>query len=129
MCKEVKLSAQAFGIKPVGKFLCLCNVADLEKRIIIHLVGDVVFIKDMFHHFTAIDVDLNEEREPCLELDMHEAEMPVKEIEVIVFTFAVYSIKGEQAVVMLFGLEGLAVFHDREDVDEPLIYRLILKEL
>lgn len=57
----------------------------------------------MFHHFTAIDVDLNEEREPCLELDMHEAEMPVKEIEVIVFTFAVYSIKGEQAVVMLLG--------------------------
>lgn len=33
MCKEVKLSAQAFGIKPVGKFLCLCNVADLEKEL------------------------------------------------------------------------------------------------
>ena len=43
----------------------------------------------MLHHFPAIDVDLDEEREPCLELDMHEAEMFVKEIEVIVFTFTV----------------------------------------
>ena len=129
MGKEIKLPAQAFGIELIGKFLSFCNVADLEKRIIIHLIGDAVFIKDMLHHFTAIDVDLNEEREPCLELDMHEAEMFVKEIEVIVFTFAVYRVKGEQAVVMLFGLKGLAAFHNGEDADEPLIYRLGLKAL
>ena len=100
-----------------------------KKRIIIHLVGDVVFIKDMFHHFTAIDVDLNEEREPCLELDMHEAEMPVKEIEVIVFTFLGYKVREGGALFWFGGGGGGGVFHDREDADEPLIYRLILKEL
>lgn len=83
----------------------------------------------MLHHFTAIDVDLDEEREPCLELDMHEAEMLVKEIEVIVFTFAFYGVKGGQAVVMLFGLESLAAFHYRENADEPFLQGLFLKDL
>ena len=121
MGKEVKLPAQAFGIELIGKFLSLCNVADLEKRVIIHLVRDAVFIKDMLDHLTAIDVDLDEEREPCLKLDMHEAEMSVKEIEVKIFAFTVNRVEGKQAVVMLFGLKSLAVLHYRENADKPIL--------
>lgn len=47
----------------------------------------------MLHHFTAIDVDLEEEREPCLELDMYKDEMFIKEIKI--FAFMVNSIKGK----------------------------------
>lgn len=44
MCKEIQLSAEAFGIEPIGKFLGLWDVANLCKRVIIHLVRDAVFI-------------------------------------------------------------------------------------
>ena len=68
-------------------------------------------LKDMLHQFPPIDIDLDKKREPCLEFDMHEAEMLIKEIEVIVFAFAVYCVKGKQPVVMFFRLQSLAVFH------------------
>ena len=129
MCKEIKLPAESFGIESVGKFLCLLDVADLEKRIIIHLVRDAVFIKDMLHHLPPVDVDLNQEGEPCLELHIHEAEMFIKEIKIIVFTFTIHSIEGKPPVVMLFRLKGLSVFNNREDADQALIYWLILKDL
>lgn len=66
MRKEIKLAAEDFGIKVIGKFLCFGDIADFDEGIIIHLVTDAVFIKDMFHHFAAIDVDLYQKREPCL---------------------------------------------------------------
>ena len=129
MCKEIKLPAEAFGIEPVGRFLRLWDVADLEKRVIIHLVRDAVFIKDMFHHLPSIYVDLNEEGEPCLEFHMHKAEMFIKEIEIIIFAFAVHGVKGEQSIVMCFRLECLTVFYNGEDADEPLVYRPVLQDL
>lgn len=100
MCKEIKLPTEAFGIEPVGKFLCLLEVTDLEKRIIIHLVRDAISIKDMLHHFPPVDVDLNQKGEPCLELHMHEAEIFIKEIKVIVFTFTIHSIMGSFPLIL-----------------------------
>ena len=80
MCKEIKLAAEGFGIKLVCKLLCFRNVTDLVKRIIIHLVRDPVFIENMLHHFTSIDVDLDKERKPCLQFHMHEAKMLIQVI-------------------------------------------------
>ena len=55
--------------------------------------------------------------------------MFIQEIEIIIFAFAVHGVEGEQPIVVLFGLECLAVFHNGEDTDEALIYRLFLKNL
>ena len=128
MCEEIKLSAEAFGIELIGEFLSLWDIADLEKRVVIHLVGDAVFIKDMLHHLPAIDINLDQEGEPCLQLHMHKAKMFIKEIEIIIFAFAVHCVEGEQSIVMFPGLESLAVFNNREDADEPFIYRLVLQD-
>lgn len=81
------------------------------------------------HHFPPIDIDLDEKGKPCLQFHMHKAEIFIKEIEIIIFAFAVHSVEGEQPIVMLFRLKCLAVFHNGEDADEPLIYRLFLKNL
>lgn len=66
MCKEIQLAAQAFGIKFIRKLLCFFDVTDLEEGIIIHPVMNVVLVKHLLHHLPAINIDLNEEREPCL---------------------------------------------------------------
>lgn len=129
MRKEVKLPAEAVRVKPVGKFLCLYDVSDFKKRVIIHLVRDAVFIKGMLHHLTSININLDQEREPCLELDMHEAEMLIKKIDVKIFAFTVNSVEGKQPVAMLLGLKCLTVFHYRENADEPFIQRMFLKDL
>lgn len=81
----------------------------------------------MFHHFLSINIDLDEERKPCLQLHVHKAEMLIKEVEIIIFAFAVYGIKGKPPIVMFFRLEGLAVFYNGEDADKPLIYRMLLQ--
>ncbi len=45
---------------------------------IIHLVRDPVFIENVFHHFTSIDVDLNKELESYLQFYMHGAKMLIQ---------------------------------------------------
>ena len=101
----------------------------ISKKVIVHLVRDGVFIKSMLHHFTLFDINLDQERKPFLELDMHEAEMFIKEIEIKIFAFTFNSVKGKSPVIMFFWLECLAVFHYGEDTDKSFIHRLVLKDL
>lgn len=89
-------------------------------------VRDSVFIEDALHHFASIDVDLDKEREPCLQLHMHEAKMLIQVIEVVVFAFAVNITQFQPAIPVLHGLKRLAVFNNRKDTDQSLFHRVIL---
>ena len=127
MCKEIQLAAKAFGIKFIRKFLRFRNIADLEEGIIIHPVMDVAFIKHLLHHLPAIDVDLNEEGEPCLELDMHEAEVFIQKIHVKILAFTVDGNKFQKPIVLFLGLKCLAWFHNRDGTDKALLYRAVIQ--
>src|SRR5699024_8028733 len=105
------------------KFLCLLDIADLGKRIIIHTVGNVVCIKNIFHHFPSVDINLDLERKPCLEFYMHKSKSLIHEIKVIILTFTVYRIQKKFAVLFLPRLKSLTVFHNRKDAYQPLINR------
>lgn len=127
MRKEIQLAAEAFGIKLIRKLLCFNSITDLKERIIIHPVMDAVLLKHMLHHFPAIDVDLDEEREPGLEFDMHETEMFVQKIQVKVFAFTVDGNKFQKPIVLFLWLEGLTGFHNGEGTDEPFLHRTVLQ--
>lgn len=129
MCKEIQLPAETFGVEFVRKLLCLCNIADLKKRVVVHPVRNAVFVKDVFHHLPPVDIDLDEEGEPSLQLDMHKTEMLVQIIKVKVLALAVYGIKRKQPVIMFPGLERLAILHDRKDTDKAFPDRIVLKDL
>ena len=128
MCKEIQLAAKAFGIKFIRKFLCFNGIADLEEGIIVHPVMDVVFIKHMLHHLPAIDIDLNEEGKPSLDLNMHEAEMFIQKIQVKVLTFTVDGDKFQEPIVLFLWLESLAGFYNGESTDKTFINRTVQED-
>ena len=57
MGKKIELPVRCFEIEFVSKLLCSFDITDLEKRIIVHLIRNTVFIKLVLHQFTAIDVN------------------------------------------------------------------------
>ena len=83
----------------------------------------------MFHHFPAVDINLDEEREPCLKLDMHEPEIFVLKIKVIIFTLTVCGNKIQQAIILFLRHQSLAVFHYGKCTDQPVFYRVIPEDI
>lgn len=82
------IKAAEFGrVKSIGQFLGLCHIADISKGIVIALVGDAIGIEHMLRQFPAVYLELDIEREPCLDLDEHEAEFLIQIIEVIMEAF------------------------------------------
>ncbi len=75
----------------------------------------------MLHQFPAVYVDLDIEREPCLDLDEHELEFPVQIIEVIVETFGPGGFQ-ELLPRLANDLCGCASLQRLQDTDEPLVH-------
>lgn len=129
MGKKVQLPAEGFGIEFIRKLLCFCDITDSGKGIVIHLVRDAVFFQNMLHHLPAVDVYLDHEGEPCLELDMHEAEIFIQVIKVIVFAFTHNGFKFQLSVRLFKGLESLASFHNGEDADKAFRYGVCFQNI
>jgi len=83
----------------------------------------------MLHQFPAIDVNLDHKREPGLEFDMHEAEVLVKIVKIVVLALAHNRTEFQQSVVLLHRLECLAAFHNGKDADEAVGNGVIFKDL
>ena len=111
MGKEIKLAAKGFGIKFVRELLCFFNVTEGRKRVVIHLIGNTILIKNMLHHFPSVDVNLDQKREPGLKLYMHKTKVFIKIIKVIILALAVDKAEIKQAVFLFDRLKSLTGLH------------------
>lgn len=68
---RVLLTAELLTVEPVRQLLCLFDITDFSKGIIIHAAGDPDFIKHMLHELPPFNVDLYLEGEPGLELEQY----------------------------------------------------------
>jgi hypothetical protein len=62
--------------------LCFLHIIDFEKAIVTFSIADSCTVEAMGQPFPAVKADLDSQREPSLQSDMHEAEFAVQEIEV-----------------------------------------------
>ena len=60
---------------------------------------------------------------------MHEAEVFVKIVKIIVLTLAHHRTELKHPIVLLHRLEGLAALYNRKDADEAVRNRVIFKDL
>ena len=80
----IELAAQFGGVKLVGQFLGFCHIRDVGEGIVIAFIRNAVLFENGLHQFPAVYVDLDIEREPCLDFDKHESEVLILVIEIIV---------------------------------------------
>ena len=60
---------------------------------------------------------------------MHKSEVFVQIVKVIVFAFSGDRAEFEQAVILFYRLEGLAVLYHRKDADQPLRNRVVFQDI
>src|SRR5439155_17039911 len=66
----------------VGKTLGAFRIAQLDEGVIQALIGQAVAMHLARQPLVSVDINLDAERKPCLQPDMHEAEESVNEVEV-----------------------------------------------
>ena len=87
------------SLEAVGQFLRTLDVAQPQERIVELRVLDAVTIKLPSQPLVAVDVDLNLAREPALELDVDEPQIPVLEVVVEVETLVPRRLNVRRATV------------------------------
>src|SRR5262245_15884095 len=70
------------GTKAIGEFLSPGQIFNPEKRIFSFRVTNSVLLQFPGEPLMSVDVDLDLERKPGLQLDMHQPEIPTDEIEI-----------------------------------------------
>ena len=98
--KNIEDLMKAFRVDAVRKFLCSLYIGDFKECIILHPVGDLLFIKFMSKQVMAVHIKLEPERGPCRNAKTAKPEFFINEIdketspeELVVKTFIFNRIK------------------------------------
>ena len=83
------MAGKLFGIEFICEFLGFCHIGNIGEGIIVTLVRYIVLIKDGFHQFPAVYVNLDVKWEPCLGLYKHEPELLIQIVKVIMEAFGI----------------------------------------
>jgi hypothetical protein len=109
----------------VGELVAeLCGafeVADAQERVVVAQVGDPLLVEAPGQPLASVDVDLAVIRHPALDAHVHEAELGVDEVEVVMEAPALSAVDVDGlGPVVLSDLEAHAGLDGGDDADDPL---------
>lgn len=106
-------------IDAVRKFLCGLYIGDFKKRIVLHPVSNLLFIKLMGKRVMSVHIKLKPEGRPCGNTKIAKPEFFINEIEVIMKTFTLVKFQERfSGCFIVPGLVSITAFHSGENMDQ-----------
>ena len=103
----------------MGEGLGAPRVLDAQESVVALPVGNCVLAEFAGQPVVAVEADLNREGKPGLQAQVHEAQLPVNEVEVETQALA-SGVDETRTPLAIDHLEALAGFHRGKDADESL---------
>ena len=110
--------------EPLGSL----RVFDIQKCIIQFAVGDFMMIQFSGQPFMPIEIDLNGERKPCGDPNMHEPKLPIYDVKIETQTFTSHTDKARPSF-SIGQFEALTCLHSRKDTYESMGDVILLGDL
>ena len=113
---------KTFRVDAVRKFLCSLYIGDFKECVILHPVGDLLFIKFMSKQVMAVHIKLKPERGSCRNAKIAKPEFFINKIEIIMETFTLVKFQERfSGCFVVSGLVSITAFHSGENMDQTSV--------
>ena len=117
--KNIEDLMKAFWVDAVRKFLCSPYIGDFKECIILHPVGNLLFIKFMSKQVMTVHIKLEPERGPCRNAKITKPEFFINEIEIVMETFTLVKFQERfSGCFVVPGFVSITAFHSGENMDQ-----------
>src|SRR6516164_5923655 len=114
----------------IAKGLSPPNVSDAQEAVVLPTIAKARGVQLLRQPFPAIDGDVNVQGEPCLQPQVHKAELRMPQVEVVMLAFAGTAVQLQvPRLGVAVDLVGVARLYRAEHANQPRADPLLLSDL